>query len=45
MSTFLELKNQHLILFHGIADYQKTLIFVFEFAAEGRLDDYVRKER
>lgn len=45
MSTFVELKNQHLILFHGIAEYQKALIFVFEFAAEGPLDDYIREER
>ena len=45
MSTFLELKNQHLILFHGIAENQKALIFVFEFAAEGPLDEYIRKER
>ena len=45
MSTFLELKNQHLTQFHGITETKKALIFVFELAAEGPLDAYIHKER
>ena len=44
MSSFLELKNQHLTQFHGIAENEKALFFVFEFAGEGPLDAYIKKE-
>lgn len=45
MGTFLELQNPYLTLFYGIAQTEKALIFVFEFAAEGPLDHYIKTER
>lgn len=45
MSTVLELKNQHLTQLYGIYEHHKSLILVFEFAAEGPLDRYIKKER
>ena len=45
MSTFLDLKNQHLTLLQGIAETGLALIFVFEFGNEGPLDRYIKEER
>ena len=45
MGTFLELQNPYLTLFYGITQTEKALIFVFEFAAEGPLDEYLNAER
>ena len=44
MSTFLELKHQHLIQLYGITEAPKALNFVFEFAADS-LDVYIKTER
>ncbi|XP_078351977.1 uncharacterized protein LOC144636662 isoform X2 [Oculina patagonica] len=44
MRTFLELQNPYLTLFYGIVQTEKALIFVFEFAAEGPLDQYIKTE-
>lgn len=43
MSTFLELKHQHLIQLYGITEAPKALNFVFEFAADS-LDVYIKTE-
>ena len=45
MGTFLELQNPYLTQFYGITQTEKALIFVFEFAAEGPLDQYIKNER
>ena len=45
MSTFLDLKNQHLTLLQGIAETGLALILVFEFGNEGPLDRYIKEER
>ena len=45
METFLELQNTYLTQFYGITETEKALIFVFEFAAEGPLDQYIKSER
>ena len=45
METFLELQNPYLTQFYGITQTEKALIFVFEFAAEGPLDQYIKSER
>ena len=45
MGTFLELQNPYLPQFYGTTETEKALIFVFEFAAEGPLDQYIRNER
>ena len=45
MGAFLELQNSYLTQFYGITETEKALIFVFEFAAEGPLDQYIKSER
>ena len=45
ISTVLELKNQHLTQLYGIYEHDKSLIFVFELAAKGPLDRYIKEER
>ncbi|PFX18599.1 Epidermal growth factor receptor [Stylophora pistillata] len=44
MAKFTELKNTYLTMFYGIEETEKALIFVFEYAAEGPLDQYVKNE-
>ena len=44
MATFSQLKNTYLTLFYGIQQTEKALIFVFEYAAEGPLDRYIKSE-